>query len=87
MNKKVRMTVAIPAEKGSTVDGSAFRRIKKMSFPCLHTMPARVGNKKGYIDDCKNEVRYRNDSTQSYSILIFALQHDIFAQRHCHILG
>ena len=55
LNKKVRMTVAIPAEPGSEVDESAYRRIKRMKFKCLDTYKS-VGNLKPYIDDCKEEA-------------------------------
>ena len=56
MNGKVRMTVAIPAEHESKVDESAYRRIKRMSFRCLHIGYPATGNLKGFIDDCKDEV-------------------------------
>ena len=60
LNKKIRMTVAIPAEPGSEVDESAFRRIKWMfkkgQIPCLNTEPDWTGSLKPYIDDCKEEA-------------------------------
>ena len=55
MNKKVRMTVAIPAEHGSKVYRSALRRIQKMSFTCLDKKKV-VGNLKKFIKKCKKEV-------------------------------
>ena len=56
MNGKVRMTVAIPAEHGSKVDETAYRRIYMMSFKCLRTKPKWYGSIKNYIDNCKYEV-------------------------------
>ena len=55
MNEKVRMTVAIPVEKGSWIDGSAYQHIYEMSFKCVNR-EKRFGNLKGFIDKCKTDV-------------------------------
>ena len=49
------MTVAIPVEKGSWIDGSAYQHIYEMSFKCLNE-EKKFGNLKESIDDCKKEV-------------------------------